>query len=159
MDLKEYCLSSNKDDLFRLAIKLCERSIPIWDKYASTNKLAYRDTVVGMYHEVRPQLLRDAILYCHKKTLNHSLGKLSLKDLLNEFSDPIVSLEDLDWELPYPVERIFYAVHNLLEGIQKPITIFNESCQYVSINQAVDALQESGLMDMVQIRNTIYGNN
>jgi hypothetical protein len=152
MTLEEYCKSLPKDELFTLAITLCEKALPIWTSYASLNKLTYTDTVVGMLHEVKSDLLDDTISYCQ----SNSFEKNQLNSLLNEFTDPIVALQDSDWELPSPVEKIFYAVYNLLCGIQKPITVFDESTLYVSANQAVNALDESGLMSFEQIRMIIY---
>lgn len=156
MDLDEYCKRLPKEKLFNLAISLCEKTLPIWDAYSVNNKLSYRDSVVGLLHEVNTDILSKSISSCRKCPFENTPNKLELQNLLKEFEDPIVALQDLDWELPSAVKLTFYAVYNLLEGIQKPITVFDELTQYVSVNQAVNALEESGLMNFEQIRMIIY---
>lgn len=156
MDLKEYCYSLSKDDLFKLALHLCENALFIWDEYSLHNALEYKDTVVGMRHKVRRQLLPDSIKYCKETYVSRIFKKRELNKLLEEYRDPIVSLQDSDWELPYPVRQIFYAVHNLLDGINERMTVFNEKTHYVSVNQAVDALTEDGSITFDEIKRLIY---
>ena len=55
-----------------------------------------------------------------------------------ELSDPIVALQDLDWELPKPVEMSFYAIRNRIDG--QETTVFNEPQLFVVVNQAIEAL-------------------
>ncbi len=156
MDLKEYCYSLSSNDLYTLAIKMCENALIIWDDYALKNKLYYRDTVIGLSHTVRTQLLSDTIQFC-KETHNVKFTRSTDFDkLLEEFSDPIVSIQDSDWELPYPVEKTFHAVYNLLKGDQEQLTNFDELTHYVSVNQAVDAITEHGRMPMKEIKDLIY---
>jgi len=62
-------------------------------------------------------------------------------------------MQDLDWELPYPVEQTFYATPNLLDKINgEDITVFHESQIYIVINEAIDALQEAEIMTQVEIK-------
>ncbi len=156
MNLKEYCYSITSEELFGLAIRLCEAALPIWHEYSVNNELTYRDSVVGLHHNVNPNLLLDSITFCKSETLGNALRGLELNLLLEEFSDPIVALQDSDWELPYPVECIFYAVCNLLKGLQTSTSHFGELIHYVSVNQAADALGESRLMSNDEIRKIIY---
>lgn len=156
MDLKEYCYSLSSNGLNALAIKLCENALVIWDHYTSNNKLYYRDTVVGLSHTVRPQLLSDTIKFCKETYMIKPIRKDVFGKLLEEFSDPIVAIQDSDWELPYPVETTFHAVYNLLKGNVEQLTNFDEITHYVSVNQAADALTEDGVMSIEEIRNLIY---
>lgn len=76
-----------------------------------------------------------------------------------QFRDPIVALQDLDWELPNEVERTFYAVHNLLDSLLgKEKTVVNEATIYVTINQAIEALESSNLLTEKEIREILYEN-
>jgi hypothetical protein len=146
MTLKAYTESLSKDKQIRLAIKLIKLAIPIWDNYADKHELIYRDTVVGLIHSVNRELLKDAIEAIEKDINLNKLKRIFIKnivliDIHNQFDDPIVALQDIDWELPDEVLKIFYAVYNLLDSfIEKNKTFFDESKIYVSIDQALDAL-------------------
>jgi hypothetical protein len=108
--------------------------------------------------------LKNTIDAVEKYISTNKINKAIIKniDLLKfsrQFSDPLVALQDLDWELPNEVERTFYAVHNLLDsalGIEK--TIFNEATIYVTINQAIEALESSKLLTEKEIREILYEN-
>ncbi|HVS93725.1 MAG TPA: hypothetical protein VHE59_16920 [Mucilaginibacter sp.] len=150
MTLSEYCATLSQEKLLETAIACCEVALTIWDEYALANKLSYRDTVVGMHHEVRPELLHDSLLYCTGKSSK------DFATLLDEFSDPKVAIQDSDWELPSNVEKVFHAFYNLLDGLKKPITVFDEQTHYVAINQAIDAIYSSGKMTVDQIKSIIY---
>jgi hypothetical protein len=162
MTLQQHINSLSKEKQFEIAIRLTKEALPIWDKYADKNELTYQDTVVGLHHSVDRQLLRRTINAVEKFVSTNFIKRAIIKnlDLLSsdrQFNDPIVALQDTDWELPYEVERSFYAVHNLLNaalGIEK--TVFNETTIYVAINQAVDALACSNTMTEEQIRKIIY---
>jgi len=157
MDLKEYCYSLSSNNVYALAIKMCENALPIWDDYTLNNELNYRDTVAGLNHIVRPELLLDTIQFCKEGPVIGSMQRKNDFDkLLEEFIDPIVALQDLDWELPYSVERTFYAVYNLLTGAIEKSTIFDEKTHYVSVNQAADAITEYGELSIEEVGHLIY---
>jgi hypothetical protein len=164
MTLEEHIDNLPKDKQLDIAIRLTRLTLPIWDKYANKNELIYRDTVVGLQHSVDISLLKNTIDAVEKYISTNKINKAIIKniDLLKfsrQFSDPLVALQDLDWELPNEVERTFYAVHNLLDsalGIEK--TIFNEATIYVTINQAIEALESSKLLTEKEIREILYEN-
>jgi hypothetical protein len=69
-----------------------------------------------------------------------------------QFDDPIIALQDTDWELPNEVQKTFYAVYNLIDTLMgKKKTVFEESSIYVSINQAIDALETSKTLTFDEI--------
>ena len=162
MTLKEHIKNLQKDMQFDIAIRLTKLSLPIWDKYADKNELTYRDTVVGLHHSVDRALLKNTIDAVEKYISTNMINKVIIKntDLLSlsrQFSDPIVALQDIDWELPNEVEKTFYAVHNLLDAaLGKEMTAFNESTIYVTINQAIDALNNSKTLTEEEIRKVLY---
>jgi hypothetical protein len=163
MTLEEYCNSISEASRLELAIELCEKALPIWNEFAQDKKrLEYQDSVVGLYHKVRPELLNDSINFCKNPYTGKFLGfftsKPSLKSLLNEFSEPVVAMQDFDWELPHKVESTFYAVYNLLKGLKEKTT-FDRNNHYISISQAVEALQEGEVLDENEIRKIIYKEN
>lgn len=155
MTLQKYTDSLPKDKQFQVAIRLTKLALPIWDNYADKNVLEYRDTVVGLIHSVDRQLLSKTIDTVDELLrLNKSDKKLS--ELRNLYDDPIVAIQDTDWELPDQVESTFYSVFNLLEAFSgKARTTFDELTIYVSINQAVDALVTSKTMTVGEINSIL----
>ena len=162
MTLEEHIENLPKDKQFDIAIRLTKLSLPIWNKYADKNELTYRDTVVGLHHFLDRVILKNTIDAVEKYISTNMISKVVIKntDLLSlsrQFSDPIVALQDIDWELPNEVEKTFYAVHNLLDAaLGKEMTAFNESTIYVTINQAIDALDSSKTMTEEEIRKVLY---
>ncbi len=162
MTLQQHIDSLSKEKQFDIAIRLTKAALPIWDKYADKNELTYQDTVVGLHHSVDRQLLQRTINAVEKFVATNIIKRVIIKNLYllssdRQFNDPIVALQDTDWELPYEVVRTFYAVHNLLDAaLGKEKTAFKETTIYVAINQAVDALASSNTMTEEQIRKIIY---
>jgi hypothetical protein len=163
MTLQEYIDSLPKGKQFELAIKLTKLILPIWAKYSEENELSYRDTVVGLAHKVDKELLQNTVKAVEKhlsldKWKKFMDGKSTLLKLRVQFDDPVVALQDTDWELPDEVLKTFYAVYNLIDAIiGKEQTTFGDSTIYVSINQAADALESSKTMTFDQIHEVIYG--
>jgi len=157
MTLQKYTDSLPKEKQFNLAIRFAKLTLPIWDNYADKNDLSYRDTVVGMQHSVDRKLLLTTINAVEEYLNSNKLkkifnGKGKLLELSRQFNDPIVALQDCDWELPDEVLKTFYSVHNLLDTlVEKEQTVFGESTIYVSINQAVDAIEKSKTLTFEEI--------
>lgn len=165
MTLQEYMDSLPKDQQFKVAIKLTKLVLPIWEEYAENNKTSYSDTVVGLTHSVNKNLLRYTVHSVEKYVETTFLLKPMIKNtelivLKNNFSDPIVALQDLEWELPHPVLMAFYSIHNLLDAaLGKEKTVFDESTIYVTVNQAIDALESSTLLTTEEIKTLLYNSN
>jgi hypothetical protein len=161
MTLQRYVNSLYKQEQFRIAVKLARLALPVWDAYASKNELHYRDSVVGMSHTVDKQLLTrtvDAVEeYMNSENFkNRNYNKSRFSELLNEYLDPIVALQDRDWELPNEVKLLIYSIHNLLEAATgNEQTPFGEATIYVSINQLVDALTFSSHMTFEEVNYAI----
>jgi hypothetical protein len=152
MTISEIVSTLSKPRQLELAIQFLQKAIIIWDQYAAANKLDYIDTVVGMSHEVKANLLERMLEVAAKELKEPGTHAAELKALDDEYTDPIVALQDNDWELPYEVERIFYASFNLLEHLNgKEMTAFKEETIYVCINQAVDAILTKELMSQSEI--------
>ena len=132
MTLQKYTNSLSKDRQFEVAIRLTKLTLPIWNNYVNTNPLTYRDTVVGLTHTVDKEILKDTIDavegYLNSTKIKKIIGGTSeLKKIRRQFDDPIVALQDLDWELPYEVQTTFYAVYNLIDTLLgKEKTVFAE---------------------------------
>ena len=157
MDLKNYIHSLTNGKQYSLAIKLIRFSLPIWGKFADKTKLSYRDSVVGLIHTVSKTLLIDTVnaveIYLSS---NKTKGKEGLINLHEQFIDPEVALQDGDWELPDDVLKTFFAVFNLIEAlIENETSTFDNSTIYVSINQAIDALESSKTLSFEEINKII----
>ena len=118
MTLQEYIASLPKGKQFGLAIKLAKLVLPIWANYAEENELSYRDTVVGLRHQVDKALLQNTVEVVEThlslgKWKKFKDGKRALLKLRVQFDDPVVALQDTDWELPDEVLNTFYAVNEL----------------------------------------------
>jgi hypothetical protein len=155
LTLQKYTDNLPKDKQFDLAIRLTKLALPIWDNYANKNALTYRDTVVGLIHSVDRHLLSNTIDTVEEHLhLNKSDNKLS--NIRRQYDDPVVALQDTDWELPDEVQATFYSVYNLLDAcLGKVRTTFEELTIYVSINQAADALMKSKMMTVDEINNIL----
>ena len=162
MILEEHIKNLRKDKQFDKAVRLTKLSLPVWNNYADKNQLCYFDTVVGLHHSLDRALLKNTIDAVEKYISTNMINKIVIKNtvllsLSRQFSDPIVALQDIDWELPKEVEKTFYAVHNLLDAaLGKEMTAFNESTIYVTINQAIDALESSRAMTKEEIMKVLY---
>jgi hypothetical protein len=161
--LQEYISNLPKKEQFKLAVKLVKLTLPVWEDYSQQNELTYRDTVVGLQHQVDKRLLQNTVQAVDEYTsLNDPEKLIDAKRTLShwraQFNDPIAALQDSDWELPGPVDTAFYAVYNLIESvIGKEKNGFGDSTISISILQAADALESSKMMTFDQIREVIYG--
>jgi len=161
MTVQEFIDSLPKEEQFQVAIHLAKKCLLIWNHYARESQLSYRDSVVGLSHTVDQQLLQNTIEMVEEYLrLNDSAklldGKKKLLEIRGRFEDPTVALQDTDWELPDQVQKVFYAVYNLIEAaLGKDRTVFGELTIYVSINQAVDALESSNTLTIDQIKSIL----
>jgi hypothetical protein len=158
MALKDFLNRLSKDKKHTIAIMFIELALPIWDHHADKSELSYRDTVVGLTHVIDRKLLANC-LGAAKDYLNSNLAENFLKKkkekllfLYDELREPVVALQDGDWDLPYEVEITFYSVYNLIRSLKgEENTVFDEPTIYVSINQAVDALTTSRVLTFDEI--------
>jgi hypothetical protein len=148
-----------EDRQLTLAVHFCKLGLPIWDAFATQKRArSYYDGVVGLHHVISETLPTRALAlaqsaladptYCARHEGTQLLGALK-----HEFVEPIVALQDDDWELPDAVRLVFYAHSNLVEHLAGKVTFPNgETALYVALNQAIDALESSGHMTFAQIQ-------
>jgi hypothetical protein len=155
MNLQEFCKYISAVKEFNMAIKFAFIALPVWDNYCKNNSPCYTDSITGLIHKVDSNLLIN--------TLNESLAYFSdaeksnrLSELYKNFDDPVIALQDMDWDLPDEVERIFYSVYNIARGLLSEVD--NENDQlifYVAINQAIDVIESEGILTERQIRDIL----
>ncbi len=161
MTLREYCDTLPEGKQIAMALMLTRHLLPAWSEYAEHHTLSYRDTVAGLTHTVPRQLLGDSIceieVYLSSPRLLRMIKrKDKLLKLYSSFSDPVIALQDTDWELPPALERSFYSVYNLLGVVTgKKKTVFGDPAVYVSINQAIEALDTGKILSEAQIKKII----
>jgi len=157
MTLHDYINTLSKEAQLKLAIRLAKLALPIWDNYAKKNKLAYHESVVGVKHTLIKDLLQETIETIESSSILQNTDipvenedKLLL--LYRQFSDPVIALQDNDWQLPDEVIQTFYAVYNLIDTIIDSRQIkFSGTSFYVSINQAINALETSETLTFDEI--------
>src|SRR5690606_31700188 len=99
----------NKYQRFGFTLKLIELMLPLWDQYAAEKySLYYIDSVVGMHHKVKADLI-NRTFEIGKKSLMEDLKVPELIALSDDYGDPIVAIQDMDWEIPREIEWLFYA--------------------------------------------------
>tara|TARA_R110001592_G_scaffold237306_9_gene496311 strand:+ start:10256 stop:10744 length:489 start_codon:yes stop_codon:yes gene_type:complete len=141
MTLLEFIESLNERKQYDLALEFCDRTLAIWNEYANSHALEYTDTVVGTKHTVKSDILTRALMVVKNELDVPKSQTHEIVLIRQELSDPIVALQDLDWELPKPVEMSFYAIRNLIDRIDgQETTVFNEPQLFVVVNQAIEAL-------------------
>lgn len=156
MALDKYFSKLKEKHRYEVVIELLTLALPIWNDYINKVKvLEYRDTVVGMYYSVEITIIEKTIELAKSK-LNNNLNSNDLLYIKSEYSDPIVALQDLDWELPYSVECIFYAAYNLIEKISgKKKSYSGDELLYLVSNQTIDALTYEKLYSFEDINNIL----
>ncbi len=142
-----------------MAVHFVQLGLPIWTEFAvDPAARSYCDGVVGMHHVISETLPARALALA--QCVLHNPDHMSTADRLaecaaikHEFIEPIVALQDGDWELPDAVKLIFYAHSNMVEHLSGySIFLGGESALYVTVNQAIDALETSGHMHMQALR-------
>jgi len=155
--LEEFIKSLPEDKQFSLALKLLKKAIPLWDEFINEKNLSYKDGLVGLKHNVSGDLplkvvkLTEKFLECGIKDIKEKILSVRL-----EFTDPVVALQDDDWNLPQTVLLTFYSAYNLINAIsEKDSETFGPSSVSVSINQSIDALEKSKTLTPEQIKDIL----
>ena len=160
MDLKEFCNSLSKRDQIKTGIQLARLALPVWQNYAEDD-IDYTDSVVGMHHSIRHDLLKRAILELEDvsyTTAFQERGDITdlLKSIYDEFSDLVISLQDDDLRFPQPVATIFYAVYNLVGTIIPGEFDSSDNPRiYVSFNQSIETIVSEGILTMDEVAEKI----
>ncbi|MGB0870596.1 MAG: hypothetical protein ACPGSD_13445 [Flavobacteriales bacterium] len=160
MSLKKYTASLTEKHRFGFAIELIEKLLPIWNDFSKIKKnLEYIDTVVVMYHVVDKNIIERTIKLA-KKWIDNEFDHKEHQSLNSCFSDPIVALQDLDWEIPENIQLIFYSAYNLLIKLNgETKTIFGDEQLHLVINQAIDSIFLSELMTENELREFMVERN
>jgi len=149
--LMDFVNGLDEEHQYALALALVEKALPLWEDYSSKNSMEYFDSVVGMHHVINKDMVPRTLELVKKELANRNSQLNDLRLLKKEFVEPLVALQDSDWELPNAVQRTFYAASNLVEKVLgESTTPFDEPLIYVVINQAFDALISANVFTVDQ---------
>ena len=154
----------NKNQI-KLAIELIEIGLPIWVNYTEKTQIEYTDSVVGMYHKIDNGLIERSIKLLKKGngrkiSITNKIYEFKIKSLHNEIREVVVAREDNDFEIPPEVELILYSTSNLIEyAIGKVNNSLKGNLVYISINQSIDAITQSGILTFSEIDKIIIRAN
>jgi len=123
--------------------------MPVWERYSEKIKFTYRDSVVWEKHTVDKGIISKVIRDVESQSVNQ-------EKLYNEFTDPVVALQDEDWRLPESAEKIFYSAYNLICALVEK----DKSSEYfyLSINQAIDVIDAEKVLSEDEIKEILEEN-
>ena len=149
----------NNGAQLKLAIELAERTLPVWDLYASKDSLQYVENVNESGRAINTNLLFDSLeqikLYMHLLAGKDDRRYAELKQYHDQFISPVMALTDGHWKLPYEVKKVFYAVFQILKGIiddDNPITNIEFSN---SINNSLEVIDIADLLSEKQVHDIL----
>lgn len=109
----------------------CEPALVSWTTWALRTKPEYVDTVVGMRHVVDIDLPARALEEVRRRH--------EAPDVLptqKDYVEPIVAMQDDDWEMSEQNEYAYYAIYNLHRFVFEPQDTVTAS---LVLNQAISA--------------------
>lgn len=113
-------------------------ALKVWRQYCQNFvELSYCDSVVGMVHLVDIDLPKRALQAVRLGWVDSSVAA--------DYREPIVALQDMDFELPEHVAFAYYAIYNLYRKYCQQNTLDDWLIVNQSISAEPDASQWQGL--------------
>lgn len=89
-------------------------ALGVWQDYIKEEgEIVYIDSVAAMQHIVDSDLPVRALELIRQKTLLLPMQADAEQDIWDEYTEPIVALQDDDLEFPTAVEYAYYTIYNL----------------------------------------------
>lgn len=115
--------------------ELCKRALSEWDIYCAKGKgLQYRDSVVGMKHKI------DIAL--PKRAYEAACNGTECAEVTESYQEPIVAMQDMDWEPPEKIEYAYYAIYNFYRKHAKNSDIDD----WLIVNQALSSQPDDSMV-------------
>lgn len=152
MSLEDYTKTLDFNQQFELFLVLSQHIIPEWDKFSTEkSNLWYSDSVVGLTHHIRPEIVNDILdLIVQRLQFPKLLDKI--KELRREIAEPIVALQDDDWDIPEHIKLFFYACNSILDRFAgEKLTRFSEDQMYLAINQICDSILTAKIKNYAEL--------
>lgn len=103
----------------QLAILLVEKALPVWKKYTCSPEFLRYAKFADAQNKIESNLLQKSIeeikLASSNKFAWHE--NKNIKQLYNDFVNPVIALQDGVWTTTYPVKKIFLSIYYLLKSI------------------------------------------
>ncbi len=128
----ERLLALDEESRVDALVVACERALVAWMMYAVQKKPRYVDGVVGLTHVVDVDLPTRALDEVRDR---HDLPVVAPTILA--WVEPIVALQDGDFQLPKRVEYAFYAIYNLHRLVFEPSDALTP---FLVLSQAISAV-------------------
>jgi hypothetical protein len=133
----------NESSKIQLALKMAKISVPIWEAYKKRNTLLLFKSEVYNQPDVDMALLRETLAAIETDEL------ADLRQSFNQFRQPIVMLQEGEWELSISIKNAFYSVYNLAKAVLSAENkAQRSSCVRQSVMQSFDAINKSFLLSM-----------
>lgn len=135
---RELLLALSPDAMRRAHLAACRYSLTAWEAFCREGKgLSYTDSVVGMKHAVDRKLPLRAFKAVLEDSPNWKIG--------SDYSEPIVALQDFDWEPPRHIEYAFFSVFNLYKKYCEKESIDD----WLIFNQAISSEVDDSRWDFI----------
>ncbi|MET9211794.1 MULTISPECIES: hypothetical protein [unclassified Nocardia] len=108
-------------------LSLCDDALLTWNDYVrgKSAALRYRDSVVGMWHDVDVELPADALRAAHAG-VDHA-------DVDSRYLEPLAALQDDDLAFPDSIELGYYAIYNCFRKYVRG----DDIADWLIVNQAL----------------------
>jgi len=126
-------LSLSSEEKKEFHLDACQFSLDQWDKFWKNNDahMRYTDSVAGIEHVVDFELPLKAYLAVK---FNHYDGLIE-----KEYREPIVALQDYDWNPPADIQMAYYSIYNLYQKYSG----LEEIDDWLIINQSLSSSPNS----------------
>lgn len=144
----------NKVKQLELALFLANITLPVWEKYASSDTAFYKDTTSLLSTAIDKNLLSASLKEIREITpLLPGSDYKKINDCYNLFIGPVIALQDGDWLPPYAVKKIFLSFYNILKGVAETDTNnYNENFFVVAIDHLLDCIDIAKLYTSDQVK-------
>ena len=141
-------------DQLHLALIICQKAMPVWEKYTSSQALTYHTSATEPAGKIDSNILQtalDAVLSSAQLQFPAGDNKHINKCYFN-FVEPVIAIHDGNWLPSYPVKKIFLAVYCILKSIVEQNNYpGSNNVLSEAISQALDCIDITKLYTRQQI--------
>ena len=141
-------------DQLHLALLLAHKALPVWEKYAASQDMIYKNSPTVAISKINHQLLAKALaeVQLQSNQLFPVSRNAAIKQYYYHFVGPVIALQDDNWAPPYHVKKIFLSVYNILKSIlEQDNTSAVENFLSIAINQSIDCMDITKLYSKPEI--------
>ncbi len=127
----------------QLALALCEKALPVWEKYTAITEVVYKNSATGKLNKIDNKILRLAIeeIMLYAKSQFPDKDNKKINHCYSNFISIVLAIQDAVWQPPYTIKKIFMAVYNILKSIiEQNDSATTNSFLSQAISQALDCI-------------------